>query len=46
MDEEVKKIVDEAYRRTLQLMEDKKDQVWLSVNHAHAFTLTASMWTW
>ena len=27
MDEEVKKIVDEAYRRTIQLMEDKKEQV-------------------
>ena len=29
MDFEVKKIVDEAYRRTIQLMEDKKEQVGL-----------------
>ena len=31
----MKKIVDEAYRRTLQLMEAKKDQVWFTVNHVH-----------
>ena len=27
MDEEVKIIVDEAYRRTIKLMQDKKEQV-------------------
>ena len=39
----MKKIVDEAYRRTLQLMEAKKDQVWFTVNHVHGLTSTVPM---
>lgn len=33
MDREVKAVVDEAYIRTLALMEQRKEQVWRTLTH-------------
>lgn len=44
MDEEVKKIVDEAYKRTLQLMNDKKDQVQYTSDSCLIYILAATLW--
>lgn len=43
MDEEVKKIVDEAYKRTLQLMNDKKDQVQYTSDSCLIYILAATL---